>query len=116
MHNYKTAVQERSRGERAMPGSARAAERISAAIPISIEGGGKGETVNVSPVGIYFVTDKEVRDGGPLRLTLEFESASGKLFLECVGEIVRIESNEGKVGVAARITDSRLERRNGHKR
>ena len=95
-----------------MPGSARQHERVNASIPVAIEGGGKGETLNVSPSGIYFVTDKELADGGPLRLTLEFDSPSGKLYLECVGEIVRVEKGDGKMRVAARISDTRLERRN----
>jgi hypothetical protein len=59
------------------------------------------------------VTDAELRSKGPLRLTLEFESAAGKLYLECVGEIVRVEKGDGKIRVAAKITDSRLERRSG---
>ena len=96
----------------ARPGLARQQERVAASIPVSIEGGATiGETVNVSPSGIFFVTDAELRTEGPLRLTLEFDSPAGKLYLECVGEIVRIERGDGKMGVAARITDSRLERR-----
>jgi hypothetical protein len=95
-----------------MAGSARQHERVNATIPVAIEGGGKGETLNVSPTGIFFVTDKELTDGGPLRLTLEFDNPSGKLYLECVGEIVRVEKENGKVRVAARISESRLERRN----
>jgi len=95
-----------------MGASARKYERINASVPIAIEGGAKGETLNVSPGGVYFVTDAELRTEGPLRLTLEFENISGKFYLECVGEIVRVEKDGGKLRVAARITDSRLERRN----
>ena len=96
-----------------MRGTARRHERINASVPVAIEGGATGETLNVSPGGIYFVTDAELRSKGPLRLTLEFESGAGKLYLECVGEIVRVEKGDGKLRVAARITDSRLERRSG---
>ena len=99
-----------------MRGSARRHERISASIPVAIEGGGTGETVNVSPSGIFFVTDAEMRPEAPLHLTLEFASPSGKLYLECVAEIVRVERGDGKLRVAARITDSRLERRSGKQR
>ena len=99
-----------------MRGAARRHERINASIPVAIEGGVKGETLNVSPSGIYFVTDAELSSKGPLRLTLEFESAAGKLYLECVGEIVRVEKGDGKIRVAAKITDSRLERRSGKQR
>lgn len=100
----------------ARTGVARQHERIAASIPVSIEGGAIGETVNVSPTGIFFVTDAELRTEGPLRLTLEFDSAAGKLFLECVGEVVRVERGDGKTRVAAKITDSRLERRNVRQR
>ena len=96
-----------------MRGTARRHERVSAAIPVSIEGGARGETINVSPTGIYFITDAALSEEGPLRMTLEFESASGKMCLECVGEIVRVERGDGKLRVAARITESRLERRSG---
>jgi len=99
-----------------MRGSARRHERINATIPIAIEGGATGETLNVSPSGIFFVTDAEMRPEAPLRLTLEFANPSGPLYLECVAEIVRVERGDGKLRVAARITDSRLERRTGKQR
>jgi hypothetical protein len=35
----------------------------------------------------------------------------GKLYLDCSGQVVRVEDREGKVGVAVKITESRLERR-----
>jgi len=100
-----------------MRGSTRQHERVAASIPVSIEGGVKGETVNVSPSGVYFVVDRDMEMGSPLRLTLEFESPSGKLFLECSAQVVRVDRGDGKVGVAVRITDSRLgEKTNGRHR
>ena len=98
-----------------MRGSTRQHERVSASIPVSIEGGLKGETVNVSPSGLYFVVDQDLQADKPLRLTLEFESPSGKLCLECSAQIVRVDRTDNRVGVAARITDSRLERRTNGK-
>jgi hypothetical protein len=98
-----------------MRGSTRQHERVTASIPVAIEGGLKGETVNVSPTGVYFVTDGDLKADGSLRLTLEFESPSGKLYLECSAQIVRVDKKDGRVGVAARITDSRLERRGSGK-
>ena len=99
-----------------MRGSARRHERINSSVPVAIEGGAIGETLNMSPSGIFFVTDAELRPEGPLRLTLEFASPSGTLYLECEAEIVRVERGDGKMRVAARITDSRLERRGGKQR
>jgi hypothetical protein len=51
--------------------------------------------------------------GSQLRFTVEFGSAAGTFHLDCVGEIVRVENVEGKIGVGARIIESRLERRTG---
>jgi len=49
-------------------------------------------------------------DGSSIHFTLEFDNPSGKLLLECSGEIVRVEKAGGKIGVAAKIVESRLER------
>jgi hypothetical protein len=96
-----------------MRGSARQHERVVASIPVQIEGGSKGETLNVSPSGIYFVVDSELRQDTPLHFTLELESPAGTMYLECTGEVVRVERGDGKVRVAARLTESRLDRRTG---
>ena len=88
-------------------------ERVNAVIPVHIEGGAEGETRNLSPQGLFFVTDKPFEAGNQLRFTIEFGSAAGTFHLDCVAEIVRIESQEGKIGVGARIIESRLERRTG---
>lgn len=96
-----------------MPESGRQHERVKVSIPVFIDGGGQGETVNLSPAGVYFVTDRILSSTGPVRFTLEFDSPAGKLYLECAAEIVRVDKGEGKVRVAARITESRLERKTG---
>ena len=89
-------------------------ERVNAVIPVHIEGGGEGETRNLSPQGLFFVTDRDVRAGNNLRFTIEFASQAGTFHLDCVAEIVRVEDTEqGKIGVGARIIESRLERRTG---
>ena len=95
-----------------MRGSAREFDRVNATIPVQLEGGVEGETRNLSPSGLFFVVDTVMETGSSLHFTLEFDSAGGKLFMDCVGEIVRVERSEGKVGVAAKIVESRLERRN----
>ena len=97
---------------RGATGTARRQERVNVSIPLLTESGDKGQTVNVSPTGLYFVIDRQPKAGAPLRLTLELDSPGGKLYLECTSEILRIEKTGDKLGVAARITESRLERRN----
>lgn len=89
-------------------------ERVNAVIPVHIEGGGEGVTRNLSPQGLFFVTDREILPGNTLRFTIEFGSQAGTFHLDCVAEIVRVENAEqGKIGVGARIIESRLERRSG---
>jgi hypothetical protein len=86
-------------------------ERVNAVIPVRLEDGHDGITRDLSPAGVYFVTAEKLRDGEPIRFTLEFDNAMGKLYLDCSGQVVRVEDREGKVGVAVKITESRLERR-----
>src|SRR5688572_13041214 len=86
--------------------------RMSAAIPVELEGGASALTRDISASGIYFVTDADLSEGSAIRFSVEFDSPSGKMFLECNGEVVRIERGGGKLGVGARILESRLERRN----
>jgi hypothetical protein len=88
-------------------------ERVNAVIPVHIEGGGEGETRNLSAQGLFFVTDKPFETGHQLRFTIEFGSAAGTFHLDCLAEITRVDSLEGKIGVGARIIESRLERRTG---
>ena len=85
-------------------------DRVNAVVPVRIENGAEGITRDLSPAGVYFVTAQELRAGESVRFTVEFDSPSGKLFLECSGEVVRVEDAAGKTGVAVRITESRLER------
>jgi hypothetical protein len=88
----------------------RAQQRITAVLPVKVEGQSAGVTRDISPSGIFFETDLEMTPGNEIKFCLEFDNPSGKLLLECTGEIVRIEKAGGKVGVAAKIVESRLER------
>ena len=88
----------------------RAQQRVSAVLPVKVEGRAAGVTRDISPSGIFFETDMKMADGGTIHFTLEFDNPSGKLLLECSGEIVRVEKAGGKIGVAAKIVESRLER------
>jgi hypothetical protein len=88
----------------------RAQERVAAEVPVSIDGRIVGMTRNVSPSGIFFEAKDGIATGGTLRFTLTFAQPSGQLLLECVGEIVRVEEGDGKLGLAVTIAESRLER------
>ena len=86
-------------------------DRVNATITVRIEGESSGETRNLSPGGVFFVTDQPFAQGNALHFTVEFENPTGNFYLDCIGEIVRVENTEGRVGVAAKIIESRLERR-----
>jgi hypothetical protein len=105
------AVLERD-GSREMSELRRAQQRVSAVLPVKVEGKTAGVTRDISPAGIFFETDLDMADGAAIHFSLEFDNPSGKLLLECSGQIVRIERAGGKIGVAARIVESRLERCN----
>jgi hypothetical protein len=85
-------------------------ERIDATVPVRLEGGGEGKTLNISPQGLFFVTDESMAVGNSIRFTMEFTSHNLSYYLDCVGEIVRMEEVQGKRGVGVRITSSKLER------
>jgi hypothetical protein len=88
----------------------RAQQRVSAVLPVKVDGKSAGVTRDISPSGIFFETDQEMASGSAIHFSLEFDNPSGKLLLECSGEIVRIEKAGGKIGIAAKIVESRLER------
>lgn len=69
-----------------MPGSSRRIERVQAAIPVHLEDGGEAVTRDLSPAGIFFVTEKEMAAGSSIRFTIEFENPGGNLYLDCGGE------------------------------
>jgi hypothetical protein len=78
-------------------------------LPIDIGGRSVGLTRDLSAGGVYFESDTEYAVGSEIRFALEFASPGGRLLLRCVGEVVRIARGE-RIGVAVRISESRLER------
>ena len=93
-----------------MPELRRTQQRVSAVLPVNVEGHVAGMTRDISPSGIFFETDMEMASGSSIHFALEFDNPSGKLLLRCSGEIVRVERSGGKIGVAAKIIESRMER------
>ena len=90
--------------------SARAHERVSANLRLTINGRAAGQTRDVSPSGIYFETKSPIKSGGVIRFSLEFDGPGEIHSLECTGEVVRIERLDGNLGVAVKILESRLHR------
>ena len=88
-------------------------KRLDAAIPVRLEDGTTAITRDLSPAGVFFVTDKRMEAGNSIHFTIEFDNPGGKLHLDCLGEIVRVEQADGKIGIAAKILESRLQRKTG---
>ena len=83
-------------------------ERVAAALPVSLDRGA-GITRDVSASGVFFETDVNYAPGSEISFSIELQGPAGKMMLRCQGQIMRVEDRGGKVGVAAKITESRLE-------
>ncbi len=58
---------------------------------------------------MFFETDVNYAAGSEISFSIELEGPGGKMMLRCQGQIVRVEQRDGKIGVAAKIIESRLE-------
>jgi hypothetical protein len=92
-----------------MPETKRRDERVKAALPVRVAGGQPGLTRDVSASGVFFETDEEMSSGSAIEFAVEFDGPAGRMVMRCSGEIVRVERSGGKVGVAAKILESKLE-------
>jgi hypothetical protein len=86
-------------------------QRVPSAIPFTLDDGSDAVTRDLSPSGVYFETDGEVALGSVVRFSLQFDNPSGDLLFQCVARVVRINSENGKLGVGAQIVESHLERK-----
>lgn len=95
------------------PANRRREPRLAIGLPVELERG-NGWTRDVSASGVYFETDRSLSVGAPIEFSLVLAHAEPTVLrLQCVGRIVRMERQAGKVGVAATITASELSRQIG---
>ena len=80
----------------------RAAVRFDTALPVALEGA-TGETHNISALGVCFETDAQQRVGELVNLTVEFTLQGQRHRLLCEGKVVRVEEQDGRGWVAARL-------------
>ena len=84
-------------------------ERVSVARPVRLDRG-TGVTKNISASGVFFETDVDFTAGSKISFAIEIDGPQGKkLILKCQGEIVRVQREGSKVGVAASITASKVQ-------
>ena len=90
--------------------SSRLEDRVTMAVPVHLQGGASGTTRDISASGIYFETDLEPIRESPLDFTVEFQNGGvGGLSLRCRGQVLRVERLGSRIGVAAKILESRLQ-------
>ena len=88
----------------------RSEERVSMKASVTLPGGLTGITRDISASGIYFETDSEPLGDSPLAFSVEFKNDVGAgMILRCRGQVLRVEHHGSRVGVAARILESKLE-------
>ncbi len=75
-------------------------------------GSGKGITRDFSSSGIYFETNRSFTPGQSIEFTIVLRHIDPKspVHLKCQGEIIRVEENEQKIGVAAAIESYTFEK------
>ena len=69
-----------------------------------------GITRDVSDGGVFIVTQGSFSPGDPIEFTLVFEHLHPDypVRLQCRGQVVRVEQDDGKAGVAVAITGYRV--------
>jgi hypothetical protein len=70
----------------------------------------KGITRDVSASGLFFETGAAIPSGATIHLLVEIDTPTGRRILKCQGSVVRVETLENRLGLAVKITDSKLVR------
>lgn len=87
----------------------RAEPREALTLPVQLGDGGAGVARNISASGVFFETDSNVRVGCEIDLEIDLNTPGGPFRLKASGCVVRIESRDGRIGVAVKLTASQLE-------
>ncbi|MDP1559215.1 MAG: PilZ domain-containing protein [Nitrosomonas sp.] len=82
-------------------------ERICCELRVTI-GEAWGIAHNISASGIYFETDLELTLGSRIDFMIKYDTPGGGIKLNCEGSVVRIEQRSNRLGVAARIIESKF--------
>jgi hypothetical protein len=88
----------------------RLAQRYRLALTVELEHG-TGRTRDISSSGMFFMTDQFFTLGQSIRFTLLLEHVdpSPSSHVQCQGTVVRVEPQEGHLGVAVAFTEYQFE-------
>lgn len=91
----------------------RAARRFSMMLPVRVRypqsdavSEQNGQTRDVSYRGLYFLTEAAPEAGSPIEFVLTLPqqiTLAGDVHIRCYGKVLRVEPQDGRRGVAARI-------------
>lgn len=87
----------------------RIAERELLAVPVTVSGYGTGMTRDVSLSGLYFSIDGTVQPGAQIDFRIALDIHGQPLTLVGQGEVVRVEAQGRRSGVAVRMLASQLQ-------
>jgi len=79
--------------------------RVSVTLPVSLAND-IYLTRDVSASGVFIEVDSSFNKGERVDFVIEFDSPGGKLFLKCIGKVIRLEKRNG---VAIKIVNSVME-------
>lgn len=66
-------------------------------------------TRDISATGLFFETSSEQSVGNLIDIEIELDTPVGPMKLKAQGQIMRIESHDGRTGVGVKLLSSRLE-------
>ena len=79
-------------------------ERFQTELVLRLDGGREGVARNVSPSGIFFVTQAALKEGQPVSFSLEFQDfPSGPVEVNCSARVVRVVEQGASQGIGASI-------------
>jgi len=77
-------------------------------VPVTLAGG-TGVTRDANSTGVYFESDVDCTAGSEIDFSLTFENpGSPAMTWHCKGLVVRVEQQNGRKGIAAKILQSSL--------
>jgi hypothetical protein len=83
-------------------------ERVRAALRVQLADDIVGLTRDVSASGLFFETSPRYAARSPINFTIEIPGPAYKMLLRCRADILRIERQESRLGIAVKFLDTRL--------
>ena len=81
--------------------------RVRSNLPVMIDGK-RGITQDISVSGVLFEIEDHHQPGAEIEFSVELQTPGGLLNLVCKGEVVRSESVDGKLRIAAKIIEQEI--------